>query len=83
MDLGVGNFVFSQGIASAIPLLKSPSYLTDPLLPKLITTTRKSLPIIILGLIRVVLVKGTEYPVTYRLFLPSKAAGAYRKAKGT
>jgi phosphatidylinositol glycan class W len=63
MDIGVGSFVFSQGIVSSIPLLKDPAYLTAPLLPKLISVTKKTLPIILLGLMRVILVKGTEYPV--------------------
>ncbi|TFK43019.1 GWT1-domain-containing protein [Crucibulum laeve] len=62
MDLGVGSFVFSQGVVSAIPLIKDPTYLTAPLVPKLAKVTRKSLPVILLGLVRVLLVKGTEYP---------------------
>ncbi|EDR10435.1 uncharacterized protein LACBIDRAFT_152132, partial [Laccaria bicolor S238N-H82] len=62
MDLGVGSFVFSQGIISAIPLIKDPSYLTSSLPSKLFKVTRKSLPVIVLGLVRVLLVKGTEYP---------------------
>lgn len=62
MDLGVGSFVFSQGIVSAIPILKDPSYLTSPFIPKLLSVVRKSLPIIVLGLVRVLLVKGTDYP---------------------
>lgn len=63
MDLGVGSFVFSQGVVSAIPLLKDPSYLTAPMVPKILSVLRKSLPIIFLGLVRVLFVKGTEYPV--------------------
>ncbi|KAF8161341.1 GWT1-domain-containing protein [Crassisporium funariophilum] len=62
MDLGVGSFVFSQGIVSAIPLIRDPGYITAPAGPKLLRVTKKSLPIIGLGLIRVLLVKGTEYP---------------------
>ncbi|KAF9531283.1 GWT1-domain-containing protein [Crepidotus variabilis] len=62
MDLGVGSFVFSQGVVSAIPILKNPYYINSPFLPKLWSTTKKSLPIIILGVIRVLLVKGIEYP---------------------
>ncbi|KAG6846088.1 hypothetical protein H0H87_006452 [Tephrocybe sp. NHM501043] len=62
MDLGVGSFVFSQGLVSAIPILKNPSYLSAPALPKVFRVTWKSLPIISLGIIRVLLVKGTEYP---------------------
>lgn len=66
MDLGVGSFVFSQGIVTAIPLLKNPAYLNAPLRPKLLSVTRKTIPIILLGLVRVLLVKGTEYPVRTR-----------------
>ncbi|KAF7289950.1 Cytochrome P450 [Mycena indigotica] len=62
MDLGVGSFVFSNGVVSAIPLLKSPQHLQSPLLPKLGYILRKSVPIIALGGIRVLLVKGTDYP---------------------
>ena len=63
MDLGVGSFVFSQGVVSAIPLLKDPSYLIAPSLSKLIDISRKVLPLLFLGMIRVISVKGTEYPV--------------------
>ena len=71
MDLGVGSFVFSQGIVSAIQLIKDPAYLTSPVVSKFIRVTRKSLPIIVLGLIRVILVKGTDYPVirTFKVYL--------------
>ncbi|PAV17776.1 GPI-anchored wall transfer 1 [Pyrrhoderma noxium] len=62
MDLGVGSFVFSQGVVSAIPLLKDPSYLIAPSLSKLIDISRKVLPLFFLGMIRVISVKGTEYP---------------------
>ncbi|KAJ7656693.1 GWT1-domain-containing protein [Mycena rosella] len=62
MDLGVGSFVFSNGLVSAIPLLKDPHHLSAPQLPKVLTVMRKTLPIIALGVIRVLLVKGTEYP---------------------
>ncbi|KAJ3996219.1 GWT1-domain-containing protein [Lentinula boryana] len=62
MDIGVGSFVFSGGIASAMPLIKTPSHLAAPLIPKMLRAMRKSLPIILLGIVRVLLVKGTEYP---------------------
>jgi len=62
MDMGVGSFVFSQGIASALPLIKTPSHLASPVLPKILRAMRRSLPVILLGLVRVLLVKGTEYP---------------------
>ena len=63
MDLGVGSFVFSQGIVSAIPLIKDPSRLRADVKPKLYRIIKKILPIIVLGIVRVLLVKGTEYPV--------------------
>lgn len=65
MDIGVGSFVFSQGIVSALPLIKDPAYLTAPLIPKVWTVVRKCLPVLALGLIRTLSVKGTEYPVSF------------------
>ncbi|PFH51145.1 hypothetical protein AMATHDRAFT_191841 [Amanita thiersii Skay4041] len=62
MDLGVGSFVFSQGVVSAIPLLKDPGHLAAPVIPKIFIVVRKTLPIIVLGLVRVLLVKATDYP---------------------
>src|ERR1700733_5228939 len=72
MDLGVGSFVFSQGVVSSIPLLKDAAYLTAPLLPKLISTVTKTIPVIFIGLLRVLLVKGTEYPVGLPPLLPTR-----------
>ncbi|BGP53548.1 hypothetical protein JCM8202_001502 [Rhodotorula sphaerocarpa] len=79
MDLGVGSFVFSLGLVSALPLLRQalmlpptgatvPSTGRDkaPLQPStigtILTSLRKSLPVIALGMVRVVMVKGVEYP---------------------
>ncbi|KAI0797327.1 GWT1-domain-containing protein [Irpex lacteus] len=62
MDMGVGSFVFSQGVVSAIPLIKDPHYLSAPILPKIVTTTRKCIPVLVLGLLRTLSVKGTDYP---------------------
>ncbi|KAJ7782797.1 GWT1-domain-containing protein [Mycena metata] len=62
MDLGVGSFVFSNGLVSALPLLKDPAHLNAPLLPKLLAVVKRTAPVIALGVVRVVLVKGTEYP---------------------
>ncbi len=62
MDIGVGSFVFSQGIISALPLLK-PSK-EKPILLDLLGAIRKCLPILLLGLIRVLMIKGSEYPVS-------------------
>lgn len=62
MDLGVGSFIFSQGVVSAIPLLKDPSHLQKPLSTKLMRTLKKVTPVAMLGLIRLLAVKGTGYP---------------------
>lgn len=64
MDLGVGSFVFSQGVVSAIPLIKDPAYLKAPILQKLGSVCRRCLPLLMLGLLRMISVKGTEYPVS-------------------
>lgn len=63
MDVGVGSFVFSQGIVSATPLIKDPSQLHADVIPKLYRIFKKILPVVVLGIVRVLLVKGTEYPV--------------------
>ncbi|KAL6304631.1 GWT1-domain-containing protein [Sparassis latifolia] len=65
MDVGVGSFVFSSGIVSAIPLIKTPSYLSEPLIPKVIVVTRKCAPLMLLGVLRTLSVKGVEYPSEY------------------
>ncbi|EJD01801.1 GWT1-domain-containing protein [Fomitiporia mediterranea MF3/22] len=62
MDLGVGSFVFSQGVVSAIPLLKQPPCLLAPAVPKILYVSKKVLPLFVLGIVRVISVKGTEYP---------------------
>ncbi|KAI9438149.1 GWT1-domain-containing protein [Lactarius indigo] len=62
MDMGVGAFVFSQGIVSAIPLLKAPVHLKPPLTSEISSVVVKCAPVLALGLVRVLLVKGTQYP---------------------
>ena len=63
MDLGVGSFVFSGGVVSAraiarSQLLKSPK---DPFVKRLISSVRHSIPLLVLGLIRLYSVKGLDY----------------------
>ena len=53
------------GVVSAIQLIKDPAYLCSPVVSKFINVTHKLLPIIVLGLLRVILVKGTYYSVIY------------------
>ncbi|KAG8786569.1 Glucosaminyl phosphatidylinositol (GlcN-PI) nositol acylation protein [Ceratobasidium sp. 428] len=62
MDLGVGSFVFSQGVVSAIPMIKNPGMLKGSIIPKVLMVSRKVIPLFVLGLVRVLAVKGTEYP---------------------
>ncbi|KAH8827140.1 GWT1-domain-containing protein, partial [Flagelloscypha sp. PMI_526] len=62
MDIGVGSFVFSQGLVSAIPIVKDPSYLASPLLSKVYRTAKKCLPLLVLGVARVIAVKASGYP---------------------
>ena len=65
MDLGVGSFVFSLGIVSAGPLMPS---LTSPRnrfrasRTLFLKNLKKALPLFALGLVRVVMVKGVDYP---------------------
>lgn len=59
MDIGVGSFVFSLGIIS------TKSYHHDMSMSRfLLKNIRKSLPVIALGMVRVIMVKGVEYPVS-------------------
>jgi phosphatidylinositol glycan class W len=64
MDLGVGSFVFSQGVVAVQPMLKDSYYLASSTVPKAVESMRKIIPIIFLGAIRVIAVKGTDYPVS-------------------
>lgn len=64
MDLGVGSFVFSAGVVSARSILKnqvSASAQNSSLLRRLATASRHSIPLLILGLIRLYSVKGLDY----------------------
>ncbi|SJX62363.1 related to GWT1-GPI-anchored wall transfer protein [Sporisorium reilianum f. sp. reilianum] len=62
MDMGVGSFVFSLGIISALPFLKSPRTRFRPLRQQILSDVRKSFPLLVLGGVRVAMVKGVEYP---------------------
>jgi phosphatidylinositol glycan class W len=64
MDIGVGSFVFSSGIVSAKPVIKA--YLTSPslqptLISRLKSAMRTSLPLLLLGIVRLIMVKGVDY----------------------
>ncbi|CAG8605267.1 4487_t:CDS:2, partial [Ambispora leptoticha] len=61
MDLGVGSFVFSAGIVAAKPFLKRPENRFKPLSGQLVRVSRQSIPILALGFIRLLTVKGVNY----------------------
>jgi hypothetical protein len=61
MDMGVGSFVFSLGVVSTKSFSSS---LGQSRLRKLARSLYKATPLILLGLVRVVMVKGVEYPVS-------------------
>ncbi|WVQ84419.1 hypothetical protein IAT38_006571 [Cryptococcus sp. DSM 104549] len=77
MDVGVGSFVFSLGLISTkslsppppAPIPSSPSMNTYPLasssphpITAILASLRKSIPILVLGFIRLLMVKGADYP---------------------
>lgn len=64
MDLGVGSFVFSGGVVSARSGLKRQSTNTTAkrtLAQRLASSMRHSIPLLVLGLIRLYSVKGLDY----------------------
>ena len=62
MDVGVGSFVFSAGIVAARPLLKEKlAARSTSLSSRLWHSMRHSLPLLVLGLIRLYTVKGLDY----------------------
>jgi phosphatidylinositol glycan class W len=62
MDLGVGSFVFSAGVVAARPILKEQIAGTHTGLgTRLYKSIRHSLPLLVLGFIRLWSVKGLDY----------------------
>ncbi|KAI1464399.1 GPI-anchored wall transfer protein 1 [Daldinia caldariorum] len=62
MDVGVGSFVFSAGIVAARPVLKERAEgKATPLLQRLRYAMRHSFPLLFLGVIRLISVKGLDY----------------------
>jgi glucosaminylphosphatidylinositol acyltransferase len=62
MDVGVGSFVFSAGVVAARPILKEKQEgKSTPLSTRLYRSIRHSLPLLVLGLIRLYSVKGLDY----------------------
>ncbi|KAI0106005.1 GPI-anchored wall transfer protein 1 [Daldinia grandis] len=62
MDVGVGSFVFSAGIVAARPVLKERAEgRTTPMFQRVLSAMRHSLPLLVLGVIRLISVKGLDY----------------------
>lgn len=62
MDIGVGAFVFSAGVVAARPVLKERAEgHGSPLFRRLVYSMRHSLPLLVLGVIRLLSVKGLDY----------------------
>ena len=62
MDIGVGSFVFSAGLVSIRPMLRAQFAGSSPsLIQRLYMAARHSLPLFVLGLIRLYSVKGLDY----------------------
>jgi phosphatidylinositol glycan class W len=61
MDLGVGSFVFAAGIVAARQVIKQGSSKPPGLFSRLRSAGRHSLPLVVLGFIRLWTVKGLDY----------------------
>jgi phosphatidylinositol glycan class W len=70
MDIGVGSFVFAQGLAAASPLLRNPHSVYVNPMNKLGSATRKVVPLFILAGARIIAVKGMAYPVRCSFPMP-------------
>lgn len=70
MDMGVGSFVFSMGVVNSRSLIKQKltgsntkktSFNIGKYFSSILSNTKKSLPMLVLGIIRLISVKGLEY----------------------
>ena len=62
MDMGVGSFVFSAGLVASRPVLKERADgRATPLATRLLRSLRHSLPLLALGVVRLLSVKGLDY----------------------
>jgi phosphatidylinositol glycan class W len=61
MDLGVGSFVFAAGIVAARQVIKQGTSKPPGLFSRLRSAARHSLPLVVLGFIRLWTVKGLDY----------------------
>jgi phosphatidylinositol glycan class W len=61
MDMGVGSFVFTNGVVSVRSSLKLGSGQLPPLTKRMAASIRHALPLLVLGVIRLISVKGLDY----------------------
>jgi phosphatidylinositol glycan class W len=61
MDMGVGSFVFTAGVVSVRSSLKESTGKRPPLSQRLVTSIRHSIPLLVLGTVRLISVKGLDY----------------------
>ncbi|KAF1998658.1 GPI-anchored wall transfer protein 1 [Amniculicola lignicola CBS 123094] len=61
MDMGVGSFVFTSGVVSVRSSLKTNAGKRPNLAARLLDSLRHSLPLLVLGVIRFISVKGLDY----------------------
>jgi len=64
MDLGVGSFVFSSGLVSSRTVVKQylvPTGRSVSFLERMKISMRSSLPLLVLGFVRLAIVKGVDY----------------------
>ncbi|KAF2713916.1 GPI-anchored wall transfer protein 1 [Pleomassaria siparia CBS 279.74] len=63
MDMGVGSFVFTSGVVSVRSFLKVEAGERPSLYTRLVGSIRHSIPLLILGYIRLLTVRGLDYAV--------------------
>lgn len=61
MDIGVGSFVFAAGIVAARQQLKEQHSASRSMVARLKTAMRHSLPLFVIGIVRMLSVKGLDY----------------------
>jgi len=63
MDMGVGSFVFTSGVVSARSSLKANTEARPSLYKRLVVSIRHSIPLLVLGYIRLLSVRSVDYAV--------------------
>jgi phosphatidylinositol glycan class W len=61
MDMGVGSFVYTAGVVSVRSFLKTGTKQRPPLSTRMVHSIRHSVPLLVLGIIRLLSVKGLDY----------------------